>query len=356
MVDSRFFSDLDVEEGRDQLPFPAYGMQELSPASCQQICEQDNIRCLLLMGIERANVTAAYYCLPKNFMESVYRQYPSLLNSYAYFNEWGGNDKVVNIHALTTKNSLKGRLEVLLVSVMDVDTSLYSMWIYIETGERYRILETREFEPDEPGNDITDVASDLFYFQSISNIRVVSHPSDTHADVYFVGVHETILDDTVVDYDTGELCMKKTIHFDQEDTDFEQRIQTTDCTTNKEELISSSYKIVDLHPPSVSPHQVWLPLEVTAAPRIVLCNMTELDGRCTPESGQRFDMKSTMYNFAKLVGLDPAVPVITTDENVALLNRKFISDVSEAGYSTDGTIIKLNLFLVGSLSNTRFSN
>lgn len=353
MVDSRFFSDLDVEEGRDQLPFPAYGMQELSPASCQQICEQDNIRCLLLMGIERANVTAAYYCLPKNFMESVYRQYPSLLNSYAYFNEWGGNDKVVNIHALTTKNSLKGRLEVLLVSVMDVDTSLYSMWIYIETGERYRILETREFEPDEPGNDITDVASDLFYFQSISNIRVVSDPSDTHADVYFVGVHETILDDTVVDYDTGELCMKKTIHFDQEDTDFEQRIETTDCTTNKEKLISSSYKIVDLHPPSVSPHQVWLPLEVTAAPRIVLCNMTELDGGCTPESGQRFDMKSTMYNFAKLVGLDPAVPVITTDENVALLNRKFISDVSEAGYSTDGTIIKLNLFLVGSLSNTR---
>ena len=237
MVDSRFFSDLDVEEGRDQLPFPAYGMQELSPASCQQICEQGNIRCILLMGIDHVNVTAAYYCLPKNFMESVYRQYPPLLNSYAYFNEWGENDKVVNIHALTTKNALKNRLEVLLVSIMDIDTSLYSIWIYIETGERYRILETRDFEPDEPGNDITDVTSDLFYFQSISNIRVVSDPSDKHADVYFVGVHDTILDDTVVDYDSRESCMKKTIYFDQEDTDFEQRIETTDCTSDVERVI-----------------------------------------------------------------------------------------------------------------------
>ena len=353
MVDSRFFSDLDVEEGRDQLPFPAYGMQELSPASCQQICEQGNIRCILLMGIDHVNVTAAYYCLPKNFMESVYRQYPPLLNSYAYFNEWGKNDKVVNIHALTTKNALKNRLEVLLVSIMDIDTSLYSIWIYIETGERYRILETRDFEPDEPGNDITDVTSDLFYFQSISNIRVVSDPSDKHADVYFVGVHDTILDDTVLDYDTRESCMKKTIYFEQEDIDFEQRIETTDCTSDVERVISSSNKIVDLHPPSASPHQVWLPLEVTSTPRIILCNMTELSNQCTPEEGQRFDMKSTMYNFVKLVGLDPTVPVITTDENVALINRKFISDVSEAAFSTDSTIVKINLLLVGSLSNTR---
>jgi hypothetical protein len=39
MVDSRFFSDLDVEEGRDQLPFHAYGMQELSTDACKSVCE-----------------------------------------------------------------------------------------------------------------------------------------------------------------------------------------------------------------------------------------------------------------------------------------------------------------------------
>ena len=348
MVDSRFFSDLDVEEGRDQLPFHAYGMQELSTDACVAVCEQTNTRCVLLLGLEDVNVTAAYYCLPKNFMQSVYRQFPAFLDSYAYFNEWGANDKIVSMYSLTTQNAFNNRLEVLLLSVMDMDTSLYSIWIYTATGERYQMLETKEFAPEEVGNDITDVTHELFYFQTISNIRVVVQADNDYADIFFVGIHDTISSNN----DVNEYCMKKKVTFNDDSGDFAQRIQTLTCTADERKSVSPSYKIANLHPHTASVHQVWLPLEVLASPQILLCNMSAVDN-CNEATGERFTMQSTMYNFVKIVGLDEEVPVITTDDNVALLNRKFVSDFSDAAYEVDGATIKLNLLLVGSLSNTR---
>ena len=353
MVDSRFFSDSDVEEGRDQLPFPAYGMQELSVPACEYLCEQSNIRCIVLMGMEGVNVTSAYYCLPRNYMESVYRQFPSFLQSYSYFNEWGSSDKIVSIFSVTTDNVLRDRLEVLLISVLDTETGLYTMWLYSETGERYKILETRDFEPNQVQNTIKDVTNDLFFFQTISNMRVEPSRGGTSANIYWVGIHETI--ETALNSESaGTYCMQKTIALDSNETsDFGQSIETIDCSFNIPNLLDDSFKIIDLYSSNQEHFQVWLPIQsFSVAPQIVFCNMTQTQ-TCNLEDGQIFHMQSSINDFVKVVGLDATVPVITTDENVALINRKFVTDTSEAAYFKDGPIIKLNFLLIGSLSNTR---
>jgi len=351
MVDSRFFSDQDILDGKDILPFPVSGMQELSLATCRDMCEQVNVRCLVLFGLEHINVTAAYYCIPTQFMQSVYRQYPSLLNTYSYQSEWSATDKVVSMFALTTANVGSNVLEVLLMSVMDTDTSLYSIWLFTERGIRYKILETRNFDAEAPGSDVRDAGSEFFHFESISNIRVQpSHTPDEPAIIWFEGVREW-LDVVEEDVQVETRCMQKTVFMQQQDVNFGHRIITEDCTSQRDKLLSTSYKIIRMFE-SATTYELWLPLDTVSISQIYLYNTTGLDtNTLSPNDADRFEVQDAIYDFVKVVSLDPAVPVILTEDNVALINRKFIADTSETAYSVDGAVIKINLLLVGSLSN-----
>ena len=332
-VDSRFFSDADVEAGRDRLPFPAYGMAELGRASCSTLCHSDaGDRCLALFGLDNGAVEAAYYCVPRSFMESVRRIEPVFVTPY--YSEWGEYSKVVNIWALTI-DAFPAR-ETLLISVLNTTSEETTLWVYAATGERFVLLETRAFDPE----DTESVQADL---QQVLNVRVQPrsdwHPS-IHVDITgtrdVVSFEKTDEDTEVAVVNSITQCLSFEITPDPL-ADFGLSVVKTSCAADD---VPDTHKIVRVQKAGNTHIDAWIPLASAAGGNVRLVD----DG--LPE-------EFTVQQSIGALNVDPAVTLVLTTDDVAVLNRKFLADASESAYTEDGTLVTLNLLLVGALSDTR---
>ena len=331
-VDSRFFSDADIEAGRDRLPFPAYGMAELGRAPCDALCAGDqHDRCLVVLGIANgSSVAAAYYCVPRSFTRSVYE--PPTTFATAYHSSWGdsGDSKVVNMWALTT-DALPAR-ETLLVSVLDATSGTTALWVYTPTGERFVLLETQIFDAD-------DTESTQAKINDILHVRV--RPRGVwyrDALVYATGTRDLVrYDDDVAVVDLVEVCLQYVITAD-ELADFGLAVLELPCVA---EIASpATHKVVLFDPAGV---EVRIPLDGSGSDTLRILTPGELP------------MEFSALNALQVLSVDPAVTLVLAHDNVALLNRKFLADMSETAYSVvpaSGTVT-LNLLVVGALDDTR---
>lgn len=330
-VESRFFSDADIEAGRDRLPFPAYGMAELSLAACASICtDEQQDRCLLLLGIDNSTYVAArYYCVPRSFTRSVYDANP--LFSTSYHSEWGesGESKVLSMWTLTT-NAFPAR-ETLLVSVLNRTSTTTTLWVYTPTGERFVLVATGVFNPE-------DTVSTQAKLQEVVNVRVTPRGmSSDQIHIYVTGTRNFMrYEDEVAILDSEEICLFYTILSD-EYADFGFQVMETTCIPALQSPATHKIVVVD-----AAGREVWLPLDGTTD-KLRLYNLND-------EPPTEF----TALNSLHTLSVDPAIALVITQEDMAVPNRKYMADVSETAYSESvNGIVTLNLLLVGSMDETQ---
>lgn len=360
MVQSRFFSIEDAENGVDRPPFALHGMAELSGAACELVCSESNIdnRCIAVAGLLESNrIGLGYYCMPHNFMDSVYEfkglagQLSSQSNYYK--DNWGDSDAVSNIYLLTVDSILEGRPEMLLVSTQkQSDPNLQSLWVFTSSGDKFLLAETEIFQ--------ADVTND-YSLHTISSVRVVPGKRSeklSEAQV-FVKAARFISDNG--DSDTMRLirvCVKYKITINNflgnldidgidDEMAFSARVSRESAECSQDSNFNHNYddqrKIVCLD--SSCHDQLRIPLG-----NFRTVNMVRYDS--TTDTSTEYTSLNPQSNLASLLALDPSYALILTSGESYEINRKIISDLSPRSLGTcaNGVDECINFIVVGRLS------
>lgn len=73
-VESPIFDPALTDTSEDEPPFTMYGMTELTLATCAALCNSDPVpRCVAVAGLNEVDAELAYYCLPLDITQYIYR-------------------------------------------------------------------------------------------------------------------------------------------------------------------------------------------------------------------------------------------------------------------------------------------
>lgn len=79
-IESRFFSRTDIESRQNLAPFQVNMLVELAPAACAVVCRSTHQhpldRCVFIAGVEGDTIRTAYYCIPADYILSVFAYVP----------------------------------------------------------------------------------------------------------------------------------------------------------------------------------------------------------------------------------------------------------------------------------------
>tara|TARA_B100001540_G_scaffold284144_1_gene276205 strand:- start:10377 stop:28151 length:17775 start_codon:yes stop_codon:yes gene_type:complete len=350
-VESRFFSDDVVEKGLDQPPFAIYGMAELHQSTCSVVCgeNQPDDRCVVIAGVHSNSrrLGLAYYCMPHNFMDSVY-EYNGPDGSFHatdtfYQDTWEGTEMVSNIYIMTIDTVLEGRHEMLLVSTQD-NANVQNLWVFTSDGDRFFLAGTEDFDME-----VTNSRA----LHSITSVRVLPGQRQKdidHAEVYVQGTR-LVLDD-VNDVQEQIVCVRYMVFLDNflkdvvtKEHAFAARIVPFHNEGCLDRHYDAEHKIVCLD--DYCTRQLRIPLgeysDAAVLHRDYSVGMTETS----------YVSLSISNNLPNLINLDPSYALISLESGGAAINRRFIADLSPRSLETCTStpdVECLNLILVGRVS------
>lgn len=362
-VNSRFFSIDDVENGNDSPPFEIYGMLELSGAACKVVCSQGgevlsvHDRCIVVAGIlQEIRLGLAYYCLPHNFMDSVFEFHGDRNQFEASVPFYQDRDMLVtetinNIYIMTVDSVLQGRHEMLLVATQSKsDDIIQTLWVFNSEGDKFLLMQTSVFDPD-----VVDEGG----MHDIASVRVrpgIREENIRHSAVVYVKGTRFVInsDDEVVEH---TVCMTySVVMYDlfegidigvSENQAFQARIVKSfdpDYACN-DALYDDDRKMVCFD--KYCDQHLRIPLSVATDVKLRMRVVA---------TGQddEYEFSDPQSNIAKLLALDPSYALIRTGEGHTHVNRKFVSDYSPRAPTScsSATALKecLNLIVVGRLS------
>ena len=253
-IQSRFFSTEDIEQGLDKAPFEIFGMAELDTAACQVVCSDvhELNRCVAVTGksVTTSRVALAYYCMPQNFMDSVFEYAGSLAHNDsapAYEDDWS-DETITNLYLLTTDRIVQNRREMLLATTTNTNTSLHSLWAFTSSGARFLIMSTEKFDPELHTEDV---------FHTLSSVRVVPARGQANfstALVFVIGTQHIKVNEKVTEvskcrkYDIFPRLALDIDVLDRIDEDFafSTRVIASSCDNYIDDVYAADMKIVCL--------------------------------------------------------------------------------------------------------------
>jgi len=360
-VQSRFFSVEDAENGLDLPPFAIYGMTELSDDACTRVCSETNAdnRCMAVAGVSNENrIGLAYYCMPHNFMDSVY-EYRGLNSEFSsqftyYKDDWEQTDIISNIYMLTVDSVLEGRPEMLLVSTQKrSDPDLQSLWVFTSDGDKFLLTETEAFNPD---------VANGFALNTIQSVRVRPGKRSNDMDRAEILVKGARFESPGRDYENIELvhvCTTYDISITNflanlgiddidDQTAFNARVNRNSKKCSEDSVYQERYddqrKIICLN--KNCDDQLRIPMGNFRTTNMVRYKSNEEH----PET--EYTAANPQSNLAKILALDPSYSLIRTADDSFEINRKLISDLSPRSIQTcDNNVDEcINLIVVGRLS------
>lgn len=357
MVESRFFSIEDAENGLDVAPFALYGMAELSAAACEKVCGNSNEynRCVAVAGILSSNrIGLAYYCMPFNFMDSIFEytgENAKFNSALPFYNDnWGVGELVSNIYMLTIDSVQENRHEMLLVSTQERENAdIQKIWVFTSDGDKFLLCQTEEFDAD------VDSSTSL---HSINSIRAIPGQRLREKDKATVFIKGTRFERSS-DGETIELvnvCVKYGImindfigNLNLEGVDdavaFNARVSqernVCEDYVNFENEYDNDHKIICMN--EQCSDQLRIPLVGHAKANVIRRDTIR-------KTSVAYTYSNPQSNLAKILSLDPAYALIETQEEIAL-NRKFIADLTLRSSLCQEGRQCLNFIVVGRLTS-----
>ena len=341
-IESKFFSNDDIENNRHLPPFEIIGVSELPHHVCsERICSRDgaNIqnRCLVAVGVKVAlyELGLAYYCLPADITQFVYRYDkaggPRFLNV-----TWPVGEIVQDGFLLTLDETLQGSVDSVLVVTADSATLHKSIHIFSHLSDRFTLLTSQQFNRSSYST-TPDIESPAYVLNSITKVRVL--PMDArresavlnYATVFVLGSKVSItrdIDENGVlseSQSTRVVCLEKRLFL--ENTPFD--VQTVSCTNYIKDIFTDTHMEICVN----SSCSDMLSMPVTVAKDTFISRYT-----VDPQNQRRSDEKTfhsmtgSSRSLSQIIGFDAANPLYITQGQQAVVNKKHVSSMAQLVY------------------------
>ena len=362
LVNSEYFVAEDVEEGLHVAPFAMFDVMELDSITCLQICNDEHYlnRCLYLVGhdaVYPSILASAYYCVPANFMTSVYA-FSAMPYPYINANSSMPPGEIVSMHILTNYKIRQNLRDAVLTVTKNEDNS--QMFVYLVTHISQPILLLTA------GEDKNRVGRRNNYFKTIEKVFVLPGTctlfAGSNAECPTAYAHIIIKGQKLIYGELEEeLCQQLIINTYFDDSqDFLNNIQVTDCPANSNLLFLPKH-IPVCHSQSCE-GILMLPYDTTSLPTFLsLIRHESGDVKIDRLVDNAFsiDMQAIRPKLQKLMVINPSEALYATKNGVSTLNFKRMSRISyrfeangNIGVCSEDAFCLMDLFFVGGHETT----
>lgn len=334
-VRSRFFDDAQIEAGEHMAPFDIHAVIELPTDSCSMVCGKMKARdrCVFIVGRTGLMLLSSYYCVPADFMTSVFRFQPVSDETYSS-NSTLPAQSIVSMHVGTLFQVRRKTTEAVIVCVKNDATAVYTILFFTPNGVSFTLLEAT------PSSIARPVASSLRKMAAISDVRVIpAAEQGEQIHVYVKGVRNSFVGQTQL------ACTRFRISsFFDDSADFINNMLVDDCMDAMAVVFPDGF--IPICRDKKCSRMLRLPLVSEQKAQLSAYN---LDAMSESEISD-VAIERAAKGITDILALDPSDALYQTATGTAVLNRRHLA----SNVLQQPTPNVLDIFVVGGV-NTALS-